>query len=558
MPTGSGNTTDSVHFCKVPIGRVLSPLMIEIAMLPHSRLTAASQYEGQPWPSASRRTRLSFVRCLALLLVAWNWAGLALAEDKTAPAKAQGSDSDDWQLILLQGQKVGYAHSTTKTEDRDGKPITITEVFTRITIKRFGGKLTTDVTMRTDEDAEGHLLSFYSLQDNPPFSKTETRGSVKDNVATLQTTSSGKTFTKEIQLPNDVKSPTWFDRSMKDSPLQVGETRTFRMFEPSMGKVAEVSVKQLESEGTQLLSGEVLKLNKLEMTLSILPGITSTLFTNDAGDVQKMSMGLLGMETFSCSSVEALKEIAAAEIDLGVETLIKVGVIDRAYETRKVTYKLEAADYDPKTVFRESLYQRVTAGEGGAFQLVVTAIDAGTAGTEPAPEAKCLSSSRFIDLADPLIVKLAHEAAGAETNPVKIAIQAEAFVHKHLKLKNFATAMATASEVAASQSGDCTEHGILLAALLRVKKIPSRVVTGLVYAPSLKAFGGHMWTEAYLNGCWVPLDGTLAKGHGDAVHLKTGDSALEDSGSLPIESFLPLIHVIGRTKLSVEQAEYAE
>jgi hypothetical protein len=80
----------------------------------------------------------------------------------------------------------------------------------------------------------------------------------------------------------------------------------------------------------------------------------------------------------------------------------------------------------------------------------------------------------------------------------------------------------------------------------------------LVYAPSLKAFGGHMWTEAYLNGRWVPLDGTLAKGHGDAVHLKTGDSALEDSGSLPVESFLPLIHVIGRTKLSVEKAEYAE
>ena len=381
---------------------------------------------------------------------------------------------------------------------------------------------------------------------------------ITGNVATVATTSSGKTFTKEIKLPDDVKSPNWFDRSVKDSPLKIGETRSFRMFEATMGQIAEVSVKQLEPEMTKLLSGEIVKLNRSVMTQSILPGVSSTLYTTDAGEVKKMSMGLLGMETYSCTSEEALKEIAAAEIDLGVETLIKVGVIDRAFETRQVTYKLEAADFDAKAIFPESPTQKVVAGETGAFQLVVTAVDAGTAGTEPAPDAKYLSSSRYLDLEDPLIVKLAHEAAGDQTDPVQIAVQAEAFVHKHLKLKNFATAMATASEVAASQAGDCTEHGILLAALLRVKKIPSRVVTGLVYAPSLKAFGGHMWTEAYLHGCWVPLDGTLAKGHGDAVHLKTGDSALEDSGSLPVESFLPLIHIIGRTKLSVQKIEYAK
>ena len=509
-------------------------------------------------PNQSSSKSLPFVRSLALWLVIWSTAGFSRAEDRTAPAKASGTDSDDWQIVMIQGQKVGYAHATTKTIDRNGQPVTITEVFTRFTIKRFGGKLTFDTNQRTEEDAEGHLLSFYSLQDNAPISRTEMRGAVKGNVATLETTSSGKTFKSEIKLPDDVKSPTWFDRSVKDSPLKVGETRSFRMFEPTLGKVADVSVKQLEPEETKLLSGPAVKLNKSEMTISLVPGVTTTLYTDDAGDMKKMAMGLLQMEMFGCSSEEALKEISAAEIDLGIETLVKVGAIDRPYETRKVTYKLEAADFDPRTVFRESPTQRVIAGEGKSYQVIVTAVDAGTPGTELAPEAKYLSSSRFIDLDDPLIVKLANEAAGTETDPVKIALQAEALVHKHLKLKNFATAMATASEVAASQSGDCTEHGILLAALLRVKKIPSRVVTGLVYAPSLKAFGGHMWTEAYLNGRWVPLDGTLAKGHGDAVHLKTGDSALEDSAALPVESFLPLIHVIGRTKLSVEKAEYAE
>ena len=493
------------------------------------------------------------------MLMAGGQTGLAvLAEDRTAASTQAEGDTDDWQIILMSGQKVGYAHATTKTEARDGKPVIVTEVFTRLSIKRFGGQLTSETNQRTEEDAEGHLLSFSLLQDNPPASQTEARGRVQANVLTVETTSSGKTFTQEIALPEDVKSSTWFDRSLKESPMKVGESRTFKTFEPSLAKITEVTITQLEPAETKLLSGEVVKLNRSAMTQSILPLIVTTVYADEAGEMKKSSVGLLGLETFSCSSEEALKEIAAANIDLGIDTLVKVGVIDRAYETRKVTYRLEPTDYDPRTVFVESATQQLVPGESGAFQLIVSAVDPGTRGEEPAPEAKYLSSSRFVDLEDPLIVKLASEMAGAETDPVKVAILAEKFVHSHLKLKNFSTAMATASEVAKSQSGDCTEHGILLAALLRVKQIPSRVVTGLVYAPSLKAFGGHMWTEAYLNGRWVPLDGTLAKGHGDAVHLKTGDSALEESSALPVESFLPLIHVIGRTKLSIENAEYAK
>lgn len=475
------------------------------------------------------------------------------ADDKAA---ATTSDTDDWQIIQMSGQKVGYAHATTQTEVRDGKTIYITEIVTRLTIKRFGGQLISVVNQRTEEDSDGHLLSFYLLQDNPPTSKTESRGRVNGNVLTLETTSSGKPFTREIKLPDELKSSVWFDRQLKDNPMKVGETRSFKTFEPGLAKVTEVTIKQIEPGETKLLSGKVATLQRSEMRQSILPLIVTTAYTDDAGEMLKSSIGLLGMETFTCTSEEALKEIESAHLDLGVDTIIKTGVIDRAFESRKITYRLEPTDYEPQAVFPNSLTQQLVAGDKGAFQLVITALDAGTEGTEPAPDPKYLSSSRFIDLDDTEIIKLANEMAGTETDPVQIALAGEKFVHGHLQLKNFSSAMATASEVARSGSGDCTEHGILLAALLRVKKIPSRVVTGLVYANSLKGFGGHMWTEAYLKGRWVPLDATLAYGHGDAVHLKTGDSALEDSSALPVESFLPLIHTIGRTKLTVEKVEY--
>ena len=70
----------------------------------------------------------------------------------------------------------------------------------------------------------------------------------------------------------------------------------------------------------------------------------------------------------------------------------------------------------------------------------------------------------------------------------------------------------TASDVARSHSGDCKAHAVYLAALARARGIPARVAVGLVYSDRLAAFGYHMWTEVYIDGRWIPLDGTLGLG----------------------------------------------
>src|SRR5471030_3048959 len=56
---------------------------------------------------------------------------------------------------------------------------------------------------------------------------------------------------------------------------------------------------------------------------------------------------------------------------------------------------------------------------------------------------------------------------------------------------------------------------------------------GLVYVDRLSAFGGHMWTEANLNGQWIPLDATLGRGGIGAAHIKLADSSLYTSTGSP-------------------------
>ncbi|MCA9109995.1 MAG: transglutaminase domain-containing protein, partial [Planctomycetaceae bacterium] len=99
----------------------------------------------------------------------------------------------------------------------------------------------------------------------------------------------------------------------------------------------------------------------------------------------------------------------------------------------------------------------------------------------------------------------------------------------------------------------CTEHAVLLAGMLRAKGIPSRVAVGLVYVARLSAFGGHMWTEAYLDGRWVPLDSTLGYGGIGAGHIKFADSSLSDDGPSPITAFVPLVSSLGKMKIEVVQ-----
>ena len=114
----------------------------------------------------------------------------------------------------------------------------------------------------------------------------------------------------------------------------------------------------------------------------------------------------------------------------------------------------------------------------------------------------------------------------------------------NLKDKNFKVAFAPASEVARNLAGDCTEHGVLTAAMCRAAGVPARVVVGLVYADSLGGFGFHLWNEVYVNRRWVAIDATYHQTEVDAVHIKLAESSLD--GVAPFEAFLPVVRVLGK------------
>lgn len=81
------------------------------------------------------------------------------------------------------------------------------------------------------------------------------------------------------------------------------------------------------------------------------------------------------------------------------------------------------------------------------------------------------------------------------------------FVFAWIDDKDFSVGFATALEVARRPKGDCTEHAVLAAALLRRLGVPARGVTGWVAAG--RTFGLHLGVEVKLRDRWIPVDPTF-------------------------------------------------
>jgi hypothetical protein len=99
-----------------------------------------------------------------------------------------------------------------------------------------------------------------------------------------------------------------------------------------------------------------------------------------------------------------------------------------------------------------------------------------------------------------------------------------------------------ALEVLRVRSGECKSHANLYAALARSQKIPTRVITGLVYSNE-GGFSYHAWAESYTNG-WIAVDPTLKQIPADATHIKI-------AASEPGSATSSLIKMMGKVKMEV-------
>jgi hypothetical protein len=471
-------------------------------------------------------------------------------------ARAQES----WDAVFIAGAKVGSIHTYVQPVKDKGRDLLRVRVDLEFRFKRLGDPVTIKETYGTIETPDGSILR---LDTRTLASKGEMRtyGDVVDDQMVLTLEGSGQRQQVKMAWGPEVRGPYAVEQSLSRNLIKPGETRSLRMYVPDLSKICDVQLVAKDKEEVQLGYGKQALL-RVDETVSLngkaLPEYTMAHWLDTSGQILKSKGDMLGgMEVYRTTEEGA--KIGTPQLNLTLSTMIKVThKIDKPESTREVTYRVGLKDEDPTTILPSDRRQSLKKdGAPNTSMLVVKTAgpDVGTAGPERVDE-QFLRPNALVTSEDPRVRQLAARAVRDARDPWQKAVRITEWVAKNIENKNFETAFAPASEVAQTLAGDCTEHGVLVAAMCRAAGVPARVVVGLVYVPAkasggVEGFGFHMWDEVYVNRRWVAVDAAFNQTAVDAVHIKLSDTSLD--GVSPYESFLSVVRVLG--KMTIEPVE---
>jgi hypothetical protein len=307
--------------------------------------------------------------------------------------------------------------------------------------------------------------------------------------------------------------------------------------------------------------GRTMPVTVWKTTNSMFPGLVSTSkFSSDGFQVyDEVNTGFGRMVTRIAARKEAMAVGGAPAPELMVSTFVKPDQpIERPMQAKTLALRLKSRDGELPALPEEGA-QRVEMEDGSRAAIVTIDI------TSPLPaeagdaeDQRYTQPSGIIDAGDTLIEKLSARAVEeAGEDPMARAEALRAFVYEHITAKSLDTAFASASETARMRTGDCSEHAVLLCAMLRANGLPARVASGLLYVDEFVGesgiFGWHMWTQVLIDGQWIDLDATLPVPY-HAGHVLTGVSSLSDGSG--IGDMAGLIVLIGNVDIEVIDVGY--
>ncbi len=505
-------------------------------------------------------------RCLRFALILLG--GLCLPQPLQAAinwkAPPAGLFEDRWYVVLVNGQRCGYGRMATKRVDQKIESLS----FIEIGIQR--GPVPIKLVLRSvqQETIDGKPLSF-EVEQFMSLATVKKSGTVRDGRVYITTTEQGRSTKADYAWDARSKMAWATTLAIRSEPLSVGKTFDLwtydAMVRPS-GPV-QTKIRVVGREKIDLL-GKSVEAFKVESTTVLGVPITTTSYADDTGADLKTSMdlGFVKAEMISCTQEYAQRKGTLPELFL--QTVIEVGRPLDTKNLRRIRYRLHMADKVTDTLFPTTGMQKVIRREEKSVELDVRRIDwnalfASNPASQPATTIipddikPYLQASTFLDAKDPQIVELARKAVGTEKNPARMADLLRRSVSEYIEKKDLSVGLASASEVVRSRQGDCTEHGVLLAAMARAVGIPARCVGGIVYVSSMVGkndiFGFHMWAQVWLNGQWVDIDGALRQTDCDPTHIAMEIMTMNEDGMADIAA--GIIPFIGKTRIEIIETE---
>lgn len=433
--------------------------------------------------------------------------------------------SVDYFALFLSGKKAGYGKEV-RTED---KSVVTTSQTTFVTIRREGDVITEVTKEEVVETAEGKPLSFTVRRTSGSIVQLVS-GKVAGDKMEITSRIGRVVSTRTIDWPAGTLMYEGLRLLRLKKGLKSGTTFSVKTFDPSTVKVVETDVVVGDKKKIDL-PGRTLALTEVKAVVH-WPGnakIEHTLYLDDQARMRKEFLTSMGIPVLLVSCSEAIAREPAETMESLADAVVPCPAPLDGYRTaRAITYHVVLKGSDSIEI-PSGDSQKVAKGEGK--EVVVTVRPAAAPKSVPFPyqgkDRDLLAATRpadYLQSDQKEIVALARRAVGSASDAATAARNIETFVRGYITKKDLTVGYASAAEVVQSRQGDCTEHAVLVAALLRAAGIPAKVVVGAVYSPrsagKRDVMSPHAWARAYIGDTWLDLDAAL-EGF-DAGHLAMG------------------------------------
>lgn len=482
----------------------------------------------------------------------------------TIPPKGKINTPEEiWEAAFIKGPrgevKIGYVHTYTTSQMLGKEEVFNTVKELRFEILREGNRVEMKADSRSTETATGKVLKVGGKIWLSRDQFVELQGVVSDDRSTITLSKTGTVQNEQkFRWREECIGVLGESQLLQKKKIKLDDEFSYTYFEPQIGNYATVKVKanKLDKIRIGMTERELLlvtatpdpiKVPGLEKPLQ-LPPLVIWIDPETRETIRsEMNIAELGnIVLVRTTKVAATAPNGNTPPDIMTKNSIYLKEsVPGIYDAKKMVYRITfQGDVKPNELLTVDARQEVRNVKKDSFELVVTAKRFPVkAIKEETVSEDYLKSNWMINSKDNEVIALARKAVGNEKDPFKKAQLIEKFVRRFMTETGFSEAMATADHVARTGRGDCTEFAVLAAAMCRAEGIPSRTALGLVYVeqPGQKPFlGHHMWFEVFVEGQWIMLDATLAKGSVGPSHIKISDHSW--AGVL---SFTPLLPVKG-------------
>jgi hypothetical protein len=437
-------------------------------------------------------------------------------------------ESETWMAIYHDDNKIGFTRSRIIRKS-DGYVVLESAV---MNLRAIGDvhRIYTEITGHLNRDAS---LRSFVFRLGSGMVRFEARGRVEGQYLVVNTGFGGETRESKIVLQEKpfLSIGLWPHLSKKG--LNVGGRYRFSLFDPSIMAQRPVAVSVVGRE-TVVLDGRRWEAFKVKTKLAGLEVLT---WIGPNGERLKEE-GLMGLRLVKTTEDKARLGIRSEpETDIVEAASIASNKV-LAEPSNLVYLKIRLDGIDPGGLDLNSGRQR----------LVDSVLEIALESNEPKHVHKkvqlesYLKAGFLIQSDHPTIKTLARKIVDGVKEDEPKARRILNWVYESLE-KRATISVPNALDTLKAKAGDCNEHAVLFAALVRAAGIPAKVCIGLVYTRG--RFYYHAWNEVFLSE-WTTADALMRQMPADVTHIKFVEGGLDRQAEM--------VRVIGRVKMTVLEA----